>query len=180
MNKLLAVLLCVSLALGGVSPVLAQSGPTGNDGDTPVHRVFLPSVSNTERTTDVTKVIPLQPESALSAAIATQLNLREVKAAILRNGSVRIDISGNYNVNIPQIAYAVEIDMTKATYRLEIVDGTQISGATLDLNASALSGTNSARVSMHTKDPAWLTLATTTDFLRWNYFDNVTLQYLRS
>ncbi|RMH37131.1 MAG: hypothetical protein D6694_13435, partial [Gammaproteobacteria bacterium] len=44
MRKLLAVLLCVSLLLGGGSPILAQSEPTGNDGDTPVHRVFLPSV----------------------------------------------------------------------------------------------------------------------------------------
>ena len=35
MKRLLAVLLCVSLMLGGVSPALAQSGPTGNDGDTP-------------------------------------------------------------------------------------------------------------------------------------------------
>jgi hypothetical protein len=29
-----------------VSPALAQSGPTSSDGDTPVHRVFLPSVSS--------------------------------------------------------------------------------------------------------------------------------------
>lgn len=45
MKELLAVLLCVSLVLVGGSPALAQSGPIGNNGDTPVHRLFLPSVS---------------------------------------------------------------------------------------------------------------------------------------
>ena len=46
MKRLLAVLLCVSLMLGGVSPALAQSGPTDGDGGTPAHRVFLPNVSS--------------------------------------------------------------------------------------------------------------------------------------
>lgn len=46
MKKFLAVLLCVSVVLGAVQPALAQSGPTGSDGDTPVHRVFLPNVSS--------------------------------------------------------------------------------------------------------------------------------------
>ena len=32
--------------LGGVSTVRAQSGSTDSDGDAPVHRVFLPSVSS--------------------------------------------------------------------------------------------------------------------------------------
>jgi len=45
MKKLLAVLWCVSLVLGSVSTVRAQSGSTDSDGDAPVHRVFLPSVS---------------------------------------------------------------------------------------------------------------------------------------
>jgi len=46
MKKLLALLLCVSLMLGSISSVRAQSGSTDSDGDAPVHRVFLPSVSS--------------------------------------------------------------------------------------------------------------------------------------
>jgi len=42
MKKLLVALLSVSMVLGLAQTTFAQSGATGNDGDTPVHHVFLP------------------------------------------------------------------------------------------------------------------------------------------
>ncbi len=117
------------------------------------------------------KWVYLRPDST-----KTDVHLEFVRVEIVSPSRIKVEAKGVYNVNLPPFAFSLNIDLAQKTYIAHRIT-LPTKGSSLDASPNTYVA-RPAIVRLQTKDPAFITLNETTDYLRWKVNDNGTVTYL--